>query len=205
LAVFSICCLGCDSQQLGHRLPYIENVSETASTALELYDTNHDGTIKGIELEQSPGLKASLGVLDTDIERGITAKCLEKRFQEWDESRVGRTKIICTITKNHEPLPGAIVKFVPEPFFTKEFKRQYSHPLIGVGETNGAGIASISWPTTPGPGGDPPGIGPGMYRVEITKDGETIPAKYNTATEIGQEISVDNAELPKGLKYDLNY
>ena len=33
-----------------------------------------------------------------------------------------------------------------------------------------------------------PGLSPGFYRVEITKEGDNIPAKYNTATTLGLEI-----------------
>ena len=44
----------------------------------------------------------------------------------------------------------------------------------------------------PSRGGDDPGTGmcPGFYRVEITK-GNEIPAKYNTATILGEEVAGD--------------
>ena len=35
---------------------------------------------------------------------------------------------------------------------------------------------------------DVQGVPPGFYRVEITKAGEQIPAKYNTATTLGGEV-----------------
>ena len=44
-----------------------------------------------------------------------------------------------------------------------------------------------------------------MYRVEITKDGENIPAKYNTETILGQEVSLDNIDLQMGIKFNLKY
>ena len=59
----------------------------------------------------------------------------------------------------------------------------------------------------PSRGGDDPAIGmcPGFYRVEITK-GSEIPAKYNTATVLGQEVAGDAARtLPAAVKFELEY
>jgi len=42
------------------------------------------------------------------------------------------------------------------------------------------------------------GVGLGLYRVRISKkvDGqETIPARYNTETELGVEVAQDNGNL----------
>ena len=33
-----------------------------------------------------------------------------------------------------------------------------------------------------------PGLPPGVYRVAVTKDGVTIPARYNTETTLGCEV-----------------
>jgi hypothetical protein len=49
----------------------------------------------------------------------------------------------------------------------------------------------------------PPGVAPGFYRVEITKSGETIPAKYNTDTILGQEAAIDAKGIREGIKFDL--
>ena len=61
--------------------------------------------------------------------------------------------------------------------------------MTATGKTDQNGMAMLSIPTS-GPG-DPPGVAPGFYRVEITKDGEKIPAKYNTETIFGQEVALD--------------
>ena len=45
---------------------------------------------------------------------------------------------------------------------------------------------------------------PGYYRVEITK-GSEIPAKYNTATILGEEISGDAVRRPDNLEFKLEY
>jgi hypothetical protein len=51
----------------------------------------------------------------------------------------------------------------------------------------------------------PHGVRPGFYRVEITKPGEKIPAKYNTEAILGQEVVIDAKgieESPKSASRD---
>jgi hypothetical protein len=170
--------------------------AEAAAKAMELYDADKDGKISGDELEKAPGLKAALKVMKTDKEKGVTADQIKERIQKWLDSRIGRTSLSCMVTHNGQPLAGATVKFVPEKFLSK-----YS-PDTATGVTNQTGMAMLSVPT----GNDlPPGLPPGIYRVEITKNGEDIPAKYNTETVLGQEVSLDNIDMQMGIKFNLKY
>jgi hypothetical protein len=180
-------------------MPLYMYPSRPASEALKLYDTNQDGKISGAELDQAPGLNAALAILGTDKDKGVTSEQIVAQIKKWDDSRVGRMLLSCTITHNGRPLDGATVKFIPEKFLSEYLTE------TATGKTDQTGVAMISLPTTPGPDGDPPGIGPGMYRVEITKKGADIPAQYNTATILGQEVSIDNPEVEKGIKFNLNY
>jgi hypothetical protein len=41
--------------------------------------------------------------------------------------------------------------------------------------------------------------------VEITRQGDTIPAMYNTQTIFGQEVANDAAGIQEGIKFDLKY
>jgi hypothetical protein len=175
------------------------NPKENAALAMELFDADKDGKISGAELDKAPGVKAALDVMNTDSEKGVTKQDIAKRIQSWMDSKVGRMTIACTVLRNGQPLSGATVKFVPEKFLDKIM------PEVAVGITSESGMAMISLPTSRGPDGDPPGIHLGMYRVEITKEGEDIPAKYNSETVLGQEASIDNIELQRGIKYDLKY
>jgi hypothetical protein len=100
------------------------------------------------------------------------------------------------VLHNGKPLADAEVKFVPEKFLGDKLP-------IGAGKTNKDGIALISIPMKGS--NDPPGMPPGFYRVEITKDGENIPPKYNTETIFGQEVAVDAKDIQKSMKFDLEY
>jgi hypothetical protein len=168
---------------------------------MELYDTNKDGKIAGDELKACPGLNAAMKVIGTTKEQGITSEQLVTRIQKWKDSRIGRTSLSCLVTRNGKPLSGATVKFVPEEFLKDALTE------TATGKTNPTGMAmmTVPPPAEPDPDAPPPGIPPGIYRVEITKDGETIPAKYNTTTELGQEVSLDNMDMQMGIKFPLKY
>jgi hypothetical protein len=187
--------LGCDRPPPRVEQP-VYNPTAAAAKAMELYDTNKDGKISDKELDKCPGLKASLKVMKTDKTKGITKEMITERMNKWVESRIGRTSLSCMVTRGGQPLVGATVKFVPESFLSDTLKD------VAQGETNATGMAMISLPTSRDPDAPPPGIPPGIYRVEITKGGE-IPAMYNTATVFGQEVSLDNIEMQMGIKYQL--
>jgi hypothetical protein len=173
--------------------------ADAAAKALKLHDTNKDGKLSKEELDQAPGLKAALKVMGADKEKGVTADQIASRVQKWRDSRIGRTSLSCLVTRNGQPLAGATVKFIPEKFLSDALKE------TATGITNQTGMTMLSVPIEPGPDAMPPGLPPGMYRVEITKDGENIPAKYNTNTELGQEVSLDNMDMQMGIKFNLKY
>jgi len=49
------------------------------------------------------------------------------------------------------------------------------------------------------------GVAPGFYRVEITKTGENIPAKYNTETSFDQEVAIRRQWHHGGQSVRLKY
>jgi hypothetical protein len=198
IAIFSLPLFaGCYRPPDGHRDFPFDSVRD-ADKAMELYDANHDGKISDDELDAVPGLKASLALLKTDSKNGVTSEQLAERIKSWNDSRIGRTTLAVTVKRNGQPLMDAMVKFIPEKFLSEDL------PEAATATTDKDGIAMISLPTIPD-SDLPPGVPPGIYRVEITKTGEDIPAKYNTATELGQEISMDNPDLQNGIKYNLEY
>jgi len=164
--------------------------------AITLFDTNRDGKLSGEELDKCPGLKAAIDKVDQSGKGEITADDIAARIKAWQDTKLARMTVSCRVLHNGEPLEGAVVKFVPEKFLGKNLK-------TGTGKTDAHGIAMLSVPLN-----DrwPPGMAPGFYRVEITKDGEQIPAKYNTDTILGQEVARDAKGIDmKGIKFDLKY
>jgi hypothetical protein len=130
-------------------------------------------------LDKCPGLKAAAAMLDPDGE-GITAAQITARIKVWQRNKIGRLNVNCEVLHDGKPIEGAEVTFVPEKFLG-------THMVVATGKTDRNGLASVSIPTN-GQQFDPPGVPQGFYRVEITKPGLAIPAKYNTRTVLGHEV-----------------
>ena len=185
--------MGCGNTLPPRVLPDLPDAS-AASKAMELYDTNHDGFLDAQELEKSPGLKAAIKQVDTNNDGKISEQEIAERIKSWADSHLGRIQVVCRVTHNGQPLADAKVVFTPETFLGGKIQP-------GTGTTSQTGFANISCPSA-----DPSvkGLSPGFYRVEITKDGEPIPAKYNTETTLGAEAA-GGREGNSGLTFDLQY
>jgi hypothetical protein len=170
--------------------------SHAAERAIELYDVNKDGYLDAKELEKVPGLKAAMQQVDADRDGKISSAEINARIRSWADSKLGRMGVSCIVTRHGQPLRGATIKFVPETFLGGDLK-----PAEGTTDSNG--IARL---VTTAPGLSVRGVCPGFYRVEITKSGESIPAQYNSETQLGQEIAMGAARLDNGVaKFDLKY
>ncbi|MGA2254032.1 MAG: EF-hand domain-containing protein [Thermoguttaceae bacterium] len=186
--------VGCGNSTPPRVLPDLPDAS-AASKAMELYDTNHDGFLDAQELEKVPGLKAAVKQVDTNNDGKISEEEIAARIKTWADSNVGRMQVVCRVTHNGEPLANAKVAFVPEKFLGGTLQS-------GSGTTSATGYANISSPYPADP--SVKGLSPGFYRVEITKDGEKIPANYNTETTLGAELA-GGVEAKNGLKFELQY
>ncbi len=177
-------------------VPPAINASSAGAEAIEMFDTNKDGKLSGAELDRCPSLKSAIAQIDKSGQGAITAEMITDRIKAWQQTKTGRMSFQGYVQHNRRPLVGAEVKFVPEKFLGGEIKE-----AKGVTDKFGRTAISIE-PTDPSMR---PGLAPGFYRVEITKAGENIPAKYNTATILGQEIAPDAKNIKDGALYDLRY
>jgi hypothetical protein len=191
-----ICLAGCSKTPKSYA-PQID-ADAAGKTALEQYDVNGDGKISGPELDRAASLKSNLEKIDTDNDKALTAEEIATRIRFWQSDKLysSRAPIHLLVYHNRKPLAGAEVKLVPEKFLGDTMK-------IARGKTEFSGSAILRC-AGDGPD-DPPGVGPGFYRVEITKPGEPIPAKYNTETVLGIDTTADNPSLAKGIRFHLKY
>jgi hypothetical protein len=204
---------GCDR---GAKVPLPSlNPAAIAKAAMDEYDTNKDGKISGEELDKCPALRSALARLNpasanavgadgsvtkgptaankAEIkEEGLTAEMIQNAVQGWVTKRLGRVTYTCQVYHNGKPLQGALVKFVPEKFMGSGIA-----PAEAITGETGGGSVSI-------PKATPPGISVGFYRIEITKDGENIPAKYNTETTLGSAAFGPNG-TGTGATFNLKY
>lgn len=179
---------GCSRGPARVKQPSIDPVRSGAK-ALELYDADHDGAIAGTELDASPALKAALPRLDTNGDGRITADEIAERVKAWKAMKTGLASVRALVTLDGKPLPQAMVTFEPEPFLGEHIK-----PASGTTNQFGDVAPTVSDADKPDPS-LPGGVHFGLYTVRIVA-GEgsraKVPAKYNTASVLGQEISYDD-------------
>jgi hypothetical protein len=188
LALAALVLAGCSSGPSRVKPPSI-SPSGAASKAMKEFDKDGDGFIAGSELDASPGIKAAMSTIDADKDGKVTADEIAARIEAWQASKIGVMTVGCNFTLDGRPLTGAQVTFEPEPFLADSLK-------AAVGETDIAGTALASVPKEERASKDTPaGFQVGLYRVRVSKksgDKETIPAKYNTETTLGQQIAPDD-------------
>jgi hypothetical protein len=176
------------------------NAVKAGRLALEMYDADKDGKLSGAELDKCPGLKAALARVNLGGGNYVDYEMIKARIQAWQASKLGRMWLRCMVRHNGQPLAGAEVKLVPEPFL----KTGSEELETASGTTDAKGVAMLSIPLR---APEPPGVPPGFYRVEISKRGLKIPAKYNTETILGQEVAIDAEGIrndpPTNLVFDL--
>jgi hypothetical protein len=181
-------------------MPQDKFSSSAGADAIATYDTNKDGKLSGEELDKCPAIKAAIAQIDPEGKGEITADMIKARVAQWVKTKLARMTISCTVTRNGAPLAGATVKFIPEEFLGKAVKE-------ATGTTDAHGIAMMSIPTT-GPR-EPPGVGPGLYRVVVTKEGMSIPDQYSNVdkTVLGQEVANDAKGIRdmKGIRFNLKF
>ena len=182
VGVLSVALLaGCGAGTPARISPPRIDAAGAAAAALQQYDKNHDGKLSGAELDACPALKSALPDMGDGKQDSITAEMIAERIKTWQRTNVGRKATSCKVTRNGQPLAGAQVTLVPETFLGPSLP-------TGHGTTDANGRASLSIATRGAD--DPPGMPCGFYRVEITKPGDKIPARYNTATTLGDEVAV---------------
>ena len=134
---------------------------------MELSNANHDGFLDAHELEKAPGLKAAMERIDVNHQGKITAQQIADRINRWASLRTGRTPVRCRVMHNGKPLASAKVTFVPEKFLGGTLVDGWRRPGGGLRDHDAPYAADASVR----------GLSPGFYRVEVTKEGENIPAR----------------------------
>jgi hypothetical protein len=165
------------------------DASSAGKLAMEMYDKNNDGNVAGDELENAPALKAALPRLDTNGDGGVSADEVASRVQAWKDMQSGMTGVHMHFTLDGQPLTDAKVTLEPEAFLGDDVKAAF-------GTTNQFGDAAPSIPKEQRPDPSLPGGAHfGLYKVRVSKivnGNETIPARYNMQTTLGQEVSYDD-------------
>lgn len=199
LALLVVTSGGCSGGPAAIHPPRI-NADEAAQRALKMYDTDGDGYIAGNELEKAPALKAAMKTLNTDGDAKISEEEIAARIRAWEASQIGLMSIRCSVTMDGRPVNGAEVVYEPEAFLGGAIL-----PAVGITDQYGNANLSILKENRPSPD-SPPGVQFGLYSVRITRKfdgGKSIPAKYNSETTLGQEVSFQDAGVQSQIVYKL--
>jgi hypothetical protein len=198
LGLCVLCLLaGCSSKPSRVTAPPISG--NAAADAIKKLDKNGDGGIDAEEAKTgAPGLfevdamtgQGSKTRIDANGDGKVTADEINARINKWAESKIGLTQFSVGFTLDGAPLEGAEVKLVPEDWLGTEVKP-------GTGKTDASGRATVTIaPQDLKPNEQQPtplqGMRLGIYKIEVTHPSRPIPAKYNTATELGIEIAPDD-------------
>jgi hypothetical protein len=176
VAAMVVC--GCSSGPSRVEVPKLDP-AEAASAAVEEYDTDKDQSISQSESLACPAIAGSFKLYDANQDGLVSIAEIQSRLEAMLRSGIGRMPCICIVYAGDRPIEGAKVRVVPETFLGGAVQP-------GEGVTNDRGVAK---PVTDGAPPGLPGIELGQYRVVITHDRLKIPARYNTATELGFELS----------------
>lgn len=179
---------GCSGGPSAIPLPSFD-ADEAAEQAMALYDTNGDGYVAGDELGNAAGLKAAIKNLDTDKDEKISPEEIAERVRVWDRSEIGMMMFDSIVLMDGRPLAGAQITLEPD-----EFLGEVLQAAVDVTDLGGNARVRIPKENRPTPD-TPAGMQAGIYKVRVSKvvgGKETIPAKYNTETILGQEVSMDD-------------
>ena len=182
---------GCSSGPSRVNAPSI-SASGAAAEAMKLYDQDGDGFIAAGELDAAPALRAAMKKLDLDADGRISQDEIRQRIEAWKSTGIGVMIITANFRLDGKPLTNAEVTLEPEEFLGGNLQ-------AGVGEIDSTGSAMISIPKDKRPTKDmPPGLQLGFYKVRVSKKSngqETVPAKYNSETTLGQEVAPDDPAI----------
>ena len=177
---------GCSSRP-GAIRPANVNAGAAANKAIELYDKNGDGQLAKEEWSSSPALSAVASTYDKNGDGILLKDEIAGGIDAWKQSGVGARVVPFTVQWNGRRLVGAKVLLVPAPFLDDVLKS-----ATGDAGPGGAGQLDLAPEDRPPNSPDIPLMQPGLYHVEITHPSTKIPAKYNTATTLGIEITSGN-------------
>lgn len=154
-----------------------------AAKAMELYDANKDSALDAEELKECPPMAASLRNYDRDADGKIVADEITIRLERLFADENNLAGVDLTVTLDGQPLPGATVKLRPAEFLGGGLD-------VAEGVTDETGIARPTIPAEhlPAEFSASPLVQKIPYVVEITHPEKQIPAKYNTASELGFEV-----------------
>ncbi len=187
VVIATVVVLGCSSGPTAVKVPPIEPEAVT-DAVISQYDKNGDGQLALEELADCPALlDAMKNNIDKDNDKRLSKEELTERFSMWVKGGVGASFLACRVTKGGRPVEGAHVRLIPESFFGDVIQ-----PAEGTTDKRGSALLAMDSANLPADLQNLRAVQQGLYRVEITHPSVDIPAKFNTQTTLGVEVSFES-------------
>lgn len=188
LAVFalSLIAAGCSHEPSRVSAPNVDP-DTAAAAALELYDSNHDGSLSKAELVKNPAVLLSFAAYDQNGDGAIGGDEFVARLSDLYGKRIGLTEVSSKVTYQGRPLKDAVVVFEPEPYLGEEIPE-----ARGTTDANGTATMTIAAEYLPENlrARKRSLTKVGTYKVRITHPSVSLPDKYNTQTTLGYESQI---------------
>lgn len=185
VVVTAVLILGCSRGPTAVKVPPIKPAAAAEAAVLQ-YDKNGDGLLETSELSSSPALLDAMKHVDKNHDMHLSKEELAERFAMWVNGGVGASFLACRVTQGGRPLQGAHIRLVPEDFFDGAIQ-----PAEGTTGKSGVALLSMDKSNLPADLQNLRAVQQGLYRVEITHQSVQIPAKYNTKSTLGLEVSFE--------------
>jgi hypothetical protein len=183
LSVAFLATIGCGATR-GKAIPAAAvDSSGAASAIIAEYDKDHDGLLNREEVKAFPPLAAAAAAYDSNGDSAVSEEELDSRLNKLFNSSASLTGVRCEVTQAGRPLSGARVLMRPVAMLADAIK-----PAEGTTDEFGVAMPAISDANLPNNLKGTSLMYPGLYHVEITHPGRQLPAKFNTASELGCEI-----------------
>lgn len=174
------------------------DASSAGAAAMSDYDKNQDGSLSADELKACPGIANNLAKYDADGDGQVSADEISARVRRWEKLGGALLPYTCAVTLDGRPLAGANVELKLE-----KCLGQASFSATGQTSFDGVTAISIAPESIPEQLRSTPLVPAGLYKVVITHPQRRLPSRYNSATELGCEVSADTADPSKVHKFQL--
>jgi hypothetical protein len=154
-----------------------------AARAMELYDANKDGALDAEELKKSPSIAAAQTAYDANGDGRIETGEISQRLARLFAGKFNLAEVDITVTVDGQPLSGATVQLQPA-----EFVGSGMEPAKGVTDATGTVRPTIAAEQLPAEFRSSPLVQFGPYVVEVTHPERALPARYNSASELGMDV-----------------
>ena len=177
-AVVGLISTGCSSPGAAGIQP-----EAAAARAMELYDANGDAALDADELKKTPALAVAITAYDADGNGRIEANEIAQRLTRLYQSSIDLAEVAIQVTADGQPLSGAVVRLRPA-----EFMGPGMNSAEGITDETGVAKPAIAEEHVPAEFRGSPFVQFGLYLVEITHPDRQLPARYNSASELGMDV-----------------